>query len=101
MKTKDTRTVHSNHVPESANDLIERLEKETGRRIDDNDFDNPAMAGLFGAVARIMGQSTHQERDDVVAGYLVRHYCTPEHQRFLAERNRTARLLAMGFSPDC
>lgn len=38
-----------------ANDLIERMERETGQRIDSNDFGNTAVAGLFGALARAMG----------------------------------------------
>ena len=48
------------------NELIERMEMETGQRVDaDNSM---ALAGLFGTIARKMGQSHHQERDDVAAG---------------------------------
>ena len=66
----------------AANDLIERLEKETGQRIDDNDGDNLAMAGLFGATSRLLGQSppSYRERDDVVAGLLIRHRMTPAYR---------------------
>lgn len=59
-----------------ANDLIERLERETGQRIDDDD--SLAMAGLFGAIARLIGQSSHQERDDIVAGTLIQIQATEE-----------------------
>ena len=41
----------------AASDLIERLEAETGQRIDDNDGDNLAMAGLLGVMSRLMGYS--------------------------------------------
>ena len=51
-----------------ASDLIERMERETGQRIDSNDGDNMAMAGLFGALARAMGKSSHDARDDFAAG---------------------------------
>jgi hypothetical protein len=54
----------------TASDLIERMERQTGQRIDDNSGDNFAMAGLFGAIAREMGKtpSTYRERDDVRRG---------------------------------
>lgn len=55
----------------AANDLITRLEKETGHRIDEEK--SPAMAGLLGAMSRKMGLSpdTYQERDDVAAGIAI------------------------------
>ena len=64
----------------AASDLIERMEAETGQRIDDNDGDNLAMAGLLGAMSRIMGQSppTYRERDDVAAGVLIKHQMSPD-----------------------
>ena len=94
------KTVYPNHTPGNANDLIERLERETGCRIGDNDGNNPAMAGLLGAVARIMGKTTYRERDDVAAGYLIAQQMTPEYQRMLASRDLATRLLKRGFSPD-
>ena len=82
----------------TANDLIERMERETGQRIDeDSSF---AMAGLFGAVARLMGQSSHQERDDVAAGVLIQHQMSPECQREQNNRDFLASLLQAGLSPD-
>ena len=70
----------------AANDLIERLERETGHRIDDNGGDNAAMAGLFGAMSRIMGQlpPTYRECDDVVAGLLIKHQMSPDDIAVLA-----------------
>jgi hypothetical protein len=57
----------------TANDLIERMERETGQRIDDNGGDNFAMIGLIGAMAREMGKSSHRPHDDVAAGVVVKH----------------------------
>lgn len=86
----------------AANDLIERMEKETGQRIDDNDGDNNAMAGLFGAVSRIMGQSppTYRECDDVVAGLLIKHQMSEEGQCEKGDREMLAGLMTAGMSPD-
>jgi len=73
----------------AASDLIERLEKETGQRIDDNDGDNNAMAGLMGAMSRELGQSPGlDERDDVAAGLLIRHRNSPEGKQ--ERRNKEA-----------
>lgn len=63
----------------AASDLIERMELETVS-IDSDDPNNMAMAGLFGAVARMMGKSSHDKRDDVVAGLLIVHQMTPEYR---------------------
>ncbi len=67
----------------SASDLIERIEKETGQRIDDNNGDNNAMAGLLGAMSRLIDQShpTCREYDDVVAGLLIRHQMSEKGQK--------------------
>lgn len=67
----------------AASDLIERMERETGHRIDDNGGDNAAMAGLMGAISRLMGHSpaSYRECDDVVAGMLIREQASPEYQR--------------------
>jgi len=85
-----------------ARDLIERLEEETGQRIDDNDGDNAAMAGLFGAVSRLMGQSppSYRECDDVAAGVLIRHQMTSQYQDEQAAYDLMASLLISGMSPD-
>ena len=84
-----------------ASDLIERLENETGQRIDD-DGDNLAMAGLFGAMSRLMGQSpsTYQECDDVAAGILIKHQMSPEGQKEQASKDMLAQMLRSGMSPD-
>jgi len=84
----------------AASDLIERMERETGQRINSNDFDNAAMAGLFGAVARMKGKSSHDERDDVVAGLLIVHQMTPEYRNEQESRQMIASLLSSGLSPD-
>lgn len=86
----------------AANDLIVRLEAEAGQRIDDNDGDNLAMAGLFGAMSRLLGQSpsTYRERDDVAAGLLIRHRMSPEYQHEQESKRALADLLIAGLSPD-
>lgn len=86
----------------TASDLIERLEAETGQRIDDNDGDNLAMAGLIGAVSRIMGKSpsTYRERDDVAAGLLIKYQMSPEFQREQERNELIASMLIGGASPD-
>ncbi len=86
----------------AASELIERMEAETGQRIDSNDGDNNAMAGLLGAFSRMMGQSPHsyRERDDVAAGLLLRHQMSPEGQRQRESDAMLAAMLRSGLSPD-
>jgi hypothetical protein len=52
------------------NDLIERAERETGCRVDDPN-NNMAMAILFGALSRELGQNHFQEKDDLAAGIFI------------------------------
>ena len=84
----------------AASDLIERMERETGQRIDDNDGDNSAMAGLLGAMSRLMGKSpkSYRERDDLVAGLLIRHQMTPEYQKEQEAKEIMAQMLLGGMS---
>ena len=86
----------------AANDLIERLETETGQRIDDNDGDNLAMAGLLGAVSRLMEYSpaSYRECDDIAAGILIRYRMSPAYRREQEASDLLASLLATGMSPD-
>lgn len=62
-----------------ASKLIYRLEKETSQRLGDDD-DRLIVAGLLGAMSRIMGQSppSYQKRDDVVAGLMIQHQMSPD-----------------------
>ncbi len=87
---------------ESLAELIERLEKECGCRIDDNDGDNLAMAGLFGAIARMMGKTPpmYKPRDDVAAGLLIRHQMSSEYAQEKRQEELIAQMLMAGFSPD-
>ena len=84
-----------------ASKLIERMERETGQRVDDNDFDNDAMSGLLGALSRALGHSpsTYKERDDVAAGLLIKHRMSPEYEREQAKNELIATLLANGMDP--
>lgn len=86
----------------AASDLIARLEAETGQRVDDNNGDNNAMAGLFGALSRIMGLSlpSYRERDDVVAGLLIQHQMSEQGQRKQESKEMLAKMLAAGLSSD-
>jgi hypothetical protein len=86
----------------TANDLIERIEKETGQRVDDNDGDNLAIAGLLGAMSRLLGQSpaSYTERDDVAAGVLIKHQMSPEGQHEKESKEIMAAMLVGGLSPD-
>lgn len=83
-----------------ANELIKRLEEETGQRIDDDN--SMAMAGLSGAMNRMMGQSppAHTEKDDVAAGLLTLHQRTPEYKNEQESRRILGDLLAGEMSPD-
>jgi hypothetical protein len=85
-----------------ASELIERMERETGQRIDANGGDNFAMAGLIGAMFRLMGQSpsTYRERDDVAAGVLIRHQMSREYQHEQEGKEMMAAFLMGGLSPD-
>ena len=76
------------------------MEAETGQRWDSNNGDNAALAGVFGACARALGQSRHNPHDDVVAGVLIRHKMTPEYKRKQQADELMAELLISGFSPD-
>lgn len=86
----------------NANELIERMEKETGQRIDSNDGDNLAFAGLVGAMSRLMGSSpsSYKASDDVVAGLLILHQQTDEYKNDQASKSMIASLLTGGMSPD-
>jgi hypothetical protein len=56
-----------------SSDFIERWERETGQQWNSNNGDNAAMWGMIGEIARIMGKSNHDERDDVAAGAALKH----------------------------
>ncbi len=88
-----------------ASDLIERMERETGQRIDDNDGDNNAMAGLFGAMARMMGKTAHTNyandpKMDVPVGMYLKATNTPEHKAREQSNAMLANMLCAGVSPD-
>jgi hypothetical protein len=85
-----------------ASDLIERMERETGQRVDDNGGDNMAVAGLIGALARMMGKtpSTYTERDDVAAGVLIKHQASPAYKREQESKEIMVAMLMGGLSPD-
>ena len=83
-----------------ASELIERLERETGQRVDAEG--STAMAGLFVAMSRLLGQSppSYREEDDVAAGLLIQHQMSPEGQREEADKQAMLSMLLMGMPPD-
>lgn len=82
---------------ETPGEMIERIERETGQRWDDPR--GTALSGLFGAVARAMGENPHGPKDDVAAGLLLQHQMTPEYAREQAVRQMMADMLAGGMAP--
>lgn len=87
----------------AVDDLIERVEAETGQCIDNNDGDNMAIIALMGAMSRILGLSPpgYTERDDVTAGVLIQQQMalTSENQREQESKEIIAALIG-GISPD-
>lgn len=86
----------------TASDLIERMEAETGQRIDSNNGDNMAMAGLLGAMSRLLGQSpaSYTEREDVAVGIIIKHQLSPEYEQEQESQEVMAAMLAGGMSSD-
>ena len=74
-----------------ATDLIEKWEQETGTRATDND--SFAQAGLMGELARMMGKSNHDARDDLAAGVLIQNSAKLEKQE-AAKRAQAEMFLA-------
>jgi hypothetical protein len=83
-----------------ASELIEQMEKETGQRIDDNEGENLAMAGLIGVLARALGKSPHRPKDDIAAGVMISYQMTPAYRAKKEADELMASLLASGISPD-
>lgn len=85
-----------------ASDLIERIEKETGQRVDCDNGDNLATAGLFGAMNRIMGQasSMYTQKQDVAAGVLIKNQMTSEYEQKKESERVMVSMLSAGISPD-
>ncbi|MCA9982304.1 MAG: hypothetical protein KDD89_15775 [Anaerolineales bacterium] len=73
----------------ASSDLIERAERETGTRATDDG--SAAQAVLMGALARMMGQSSHRERDDFAAGILL------QNSSEIAKREEQERMAARLF----
>ena len=87
----------------SANELIERMEKETGQELDVSDPHNVVVAGLLGALSRAMGQSpqSYGEQGDVVAGVMLRHQMTSAYQREQKSKEALVEVLLLsGLPPD-
>lgn len=81
-----------------ASDLIERAERESGARFDDPDNPN-AMNILLGALAREMGKSSHDARDDMAAGIIIRDLIENGEAKRRAD-NALISLMLMGLPPD-
>jgi hypothetical protein len=86
---------------ETAGDLIERMEREAGCRVDDNDGNNLAVAGLMGAMARLMGKTAHTDyandpKMDIPVGMYIQATNTPEHRAREAAGRAMAEMLCAG-----
>lgn len=82
----------------TANDLIERAERESGKRIDDPD-NQIGIALLFGALAREMGRTNFEAKDDVAAGLVIMDEIANGQKR-QQDQQLLAGLLSSGLSPD-
>lgn len=89
-------------MKDPADDLIERLERETGQCLEENNGNNFVMSGLLGALSRLMGQSppSYQECDDVAAGEMLCHQMSPEYWQEQVVKAMIADMLASGMSPE-
>ncbi len=81
----------------ATNGLIEKIERESNCRVDDNEFDNPAIWKLLGCISRELGKSprSYTERDDMAAGALIMHRKEEDHFRKLL-----VNMLIGGADPD-
>lgn len=84
----------------AASDLIERLERETGQRVDDPG--SMAMIGLLGAAVRLLRHAPHRctEHDDVALGIVVQHRMSPAYAREQQANDLLAEMLVSGISPE-
>lgn len=83
-----------------ANALIEKVEREMGCRIDDNDGDNNAMTALFGAIAKALQGQPYGTETDFAAGIVVQHQLSDEYRRQKEADAMLSRMLVAGISPD-
>ena len=83
----------------AASDLIERLERETGSRVDEPG--SMAMLGLFGAAVRLLGNAPGgcTEKDDVALGLVVTHRMSPAYAKEQQANDLLADMLRLGISP--
>lgn len=81
----------------AASDLIERAEREGGGRFDDPNSN--AQAILLGALAREMGKSSFDSRDDFAVGTLIGEEIANGDARRAADAALLT-MLNLGFSPD-
>ena len=54
-------------------DPVSRMEHIMGCRFEENDMNNVTTDGLTGQMARVMGRSEHDPKDDAVAGNALRN----------------------------
>lgn len=61
-----------------------------------------AIAGLLGAMARMMGKTprSYTEKDDVAAGVLIRYQMSPQYAKDKRSEELLANMLLSGMSPD-
>lgn len=81
----------------AASDLIERAERESGKRWDEPGSN--AIAILMGALSRELGQHNFSERDDMAAGILIQDDIVNGKTK-RQSRDTLVALLGLGLSPD-
>lgn len=78
-------------------DIIEEYEKEYGCRVEADNFLNNAFTALVGMVAREMGRSSFDARDDLAVGTLI---LSEAYKRRQDDMELFASLIRSGVSPD-
>lgn len=81
----------------TASDLIERAEREAGKRWDEEGSN--AIAILMGALSRKLGQHNFQEKDDLAVGLLIQDDIAHGKER-QQQKEALLALLSLGLSPD-
>lgn len=87
----------TNAKPSLATSIIETWESETGSLFDDPN--SPALAGITGTVARLMGVTNHGESEDFAVGLLIIDKSL-DNQAKVRERELDLFLKSLGVSFD-
>jgi hypothetical protein len=84
----------------AATNLIEEIERQTGNRIDANDYNNNGMTMLLGAMAGILEGTRTSYRDDYARGVVAQYHLSAEYKQKQIADQMLGDLLMNGFAPD-